>query len=104
MSEECQFTEPHVKHQWWVASEKIQASDFRQCPGVKDPNRPGYEYTKQAQGIFEAKDQYTPIGRRHLHYLFQKGRWDWVVREGKHSPLCGTPRCRPVIIRHGGSG
>lgn len=47
--------------------------------------------------IFSEREE-TPTGDRHLHFLLSKGRWEWIVRTGKNSRLCGTKRCRPVTI------
>lgn len=45
-----------------------------------------------------APKQETPTGDRHLHLLARgKGTLRWVVRS-RRSLLCGTPRCRLVII------
>lgn len=38
-----------------------------------------------------------PLGKKHLHFLFRAAP-QWVVRIRK-SPLCGTLRCRLVVIK-----
>ena len=47
--------------------------------------------------IKEAPGMPTPVGDLHLHLLAAKGRYAWTVRHQK-SALCGTPRCRRVLI------
>ena len=46
----------------------------------------------------EARDQETPLGPRHLHWVHRDGGGHWLVRGQKKSSLCGTIRCREVVI------
>lgn len=39
----------------------------------------------------------TPTSELHIHFLYVKGRWNWVLRGGR-SPLCKTRRCRRVYL------
>lgn len=41
----------------------------------------------------------TPTKHRHVHLLWLRGRWDWVVRDERLSSLCKTDRCRRVEIK-----
>lgn len=58
----------------------------------------GFETETERHGEPLAKLSDTPIGARHLHFLYVKGRWEWVVRHPGGSPLCKTVRCRRVEI------
>lgn len=98
---QCEYTKPHPKHSWWEGIVG-KVGDYRQCEGVQNnPSSPTYEwFTKQALGEFELWTTQPDLnGKHHLHFLFQKGRWEWVVRPGGSSPLCKTPRCRRVTIK-----
>lgn len=50
------------------------------------------------QALLLAKDLPTPIGSKNLHYAFREGEGRWIVRTRRNS-LCGTRRCRMVIIQ-----
>ena len=39
-----------------------------------------------------------PTGERHLHFVWARGRGEWLVRFHQ-GVLCGTPRCRLVTIK-----
>lgn len=41
----------------------------------------------------------TPLGKKHLHLVCPSGAWIWIVREGGHSAICKTDRCRPVVVK-----
>ena len=112
MNEQCAYTKPHPKHHWWIAITVAGVSprppsNYRECPGIKDPNPPPFgetgraTHSKQALGEWELWQQgagaWPPVGERHLHFLYLRGHWEWVVRYGK-SVLCNTPRCRRVEI------
>ncbi len=49
------------------------------------------------QSLEEALTEPTPTGLRHLHYAHRDGEGRWVVRTRRNA-LCGTARCRQVII------
>lgn len=64
----------------------------------RNRRRPHWDAPKQELGEFEVEREPCLNGRRHLHYLFTKGKWEWVLRQGRFSSLCGTTRCRVVEI------
>ncbi|KKK51287.1 hypothetical protein LCGC14_3116470 [marine sediment metagenome] len=49
------------------------------------------------QSLEEAMTEPTPTGLRHLHYAHRDGEGRWTVRTRRNA-LCGTARCRIVII------
>ena len=59
---------------------------------------PEYGASKQKVGEWEVRGIRSLLGIYHLHFLFQKGRWEWVLRY-KKSGLCSTTRCRMVNIK-----
>ncbi len=61
---------------------------------------PDWQAPKQEQGEWRAyrEPPFIPNHEYHLHYLFTKGKWEWVLRLGRKSPCCGTARCRIVIL------
>ncbi len=67
---------------------------------MPDEPMPNWTEPKQKQGEWWARrEPPIVIGRRyHLHYLFVKGKWQWVLRLGRKSICCGTPRCRIVTL------
>lgn len=113
--DKCEYDKPHPRHTWWADTDEVPRpmSAFRQCPGIPDPVGPPpgasswTTHSKQALGEFELwkREQALKVmgktsqfkGEYHLHFLFLRGHWEWVVREVKSS-LCGTPRCRKAII------
>lgn len=38
-----------------------------------------------------------PVGNVHMHFFYRSHKPIWAVRV-RHSPLCGTPRCRLVSM------
>ena len=56
------------------------------------------ELSEGEVALEEAKDQETPLGPRHLHWVHRDGGGHWLVRGAKQSSLCGTIRCRKVVI------
>lgn len=65
----------------------------------REKKRPRWDAPKQEHGEFEVEDEPSLTGLRHAHFLFVKGRWDWVIRSGeRRSPLCGTTRCRMIAV------
>ena len=54
------------------------------------------------RALHEAESELTPLGERHLHYIVGRNPGHWGVRTKKGS-LCGTPRCRLVMILEMGS-
>ena len=56
------------------------------------------DLTEPEVALEEAKDQPTPLGPRHLHWVHRDGGGHWLVRGQKTSSLCGTIRCRKVVI------
>jgi len=56
------------------------------------------DLTEPEVALDEVKDKPTPLGPRHLHWVHNAGASYWLVRGAKKSPLCGTPRCREVVI------
>ena len=64
--------------------------------------KPGWDAPKQEQGEYYAQRQpaFSEREAHHMHYLFTKGYWEWVLRRGavRKNTLCGTPRCRKVFI------
>ncbi len=54
--------------------------------------------TAPEQALEKATHEPTPLGPRHLHYIVGRDPGHWVVRS-KRGPLCGTPRCRLVVIK-----
>lgn len=101
---QCSYQKPHPSHTWQTGGENIEERD-RYCTGVQDPNCPMGDsglitHSKQALGEWELWREWSGvvvIGKQHLHFLFLRGDWNWVVRSHK-SPLCGTPRCKRVWI------
>ena len=57
------------------------------------------DLTEPEVALEEAKDQETPLGPRHLHWVHRDGGGHWLVRGAKQSSLCGTIRCRKVYIQ-----
>ena len=57
------------------------------------------ELSEPEVALEEAKDKSTPLGPRHLHWVHRDGGGHWLVRGGKKSSLCGTARCREVVIQ-----
>ncbi len=55
--------------------------------------------TEPEVALEEARDQETPLGPRHLHWVHRDGGGHWLVRGQKRSSLCGTIRCREVFIQ-----
>lgn len=113
MNEQCVYDKPHPKHHWWIDGKTAPITNYRNCEGIPEPRGTtigtegsGYlTHTKQALGEFELWErEQRHVGAalhianaRHLHFLFLRGHWEWVLRWSK-SGLCGTPRCRRVII------
>lgn len=100
----CEYEKPHPGHSWWLDGSTTPTSNYRHCEGVKvNPSVATYQwFTKQALGEFELWATQPDLnGEHHLHFVFQKGRWEWVFRAGGSSPLCKTPRCRLVTIKEG---
>lgn len=101
----CEYTKPHPSHHWWIDEPELSHSQsYRTCEGIKGTGFGDRSYarnfTKQELGEFEiwekAVEEFN--GEYHLHFMFNaRGRWEWVLRESK-SPLCGTLRCRRVVI------
>ena len=56
------------------------------------------DLTEPEVALEEARDQPTPLGPRHLHWVHRDGGGHWLVRGQKRSSLCGTLRCREVVI------
>ena len=54
--------------------------------------------TEPEVALEEAADKETPLGPRHLHWVHRDGGGHWLVRGAKQSSLCGTIRCRKVVI------
>ncbi len=54
--------------------------------------------TEPEVALEEAKDQETPLGLRHLHWVHRDGGGHWLVRGQKKRSLCGTVRCRKVYV------
>ena len=54
--------------------------------------------TEPEVALEEARDQETPLGPRHLHWVHRDGGGHWLVRGQKKSSLCGTIRCRKVYV------
>ncbi len=55
-------------------------------------------FTEAEVALEEAKEKKTPLGPRHLHWVHRDGGGHWLVRGDKKSSLCGTVRCREVVI------
>ena len=58
---------------------------------------PTYRKPLWSKGKEEVAKEGSLSGERHLHYLYQKGRWEWVLRS-KLSALCPTSLCRMVTV------
>ncbi len=56
------------------------------------------ELSEPEVALEEAKGKETPLGPRHLHWVHRDGGGHWLVRGEKRSSLCGTARCREVVI------
>ena len=59
---------------------------------------PGYGASKQVQGEYEVQGEPSLSGIHHLHFLFTKGKWEWVLRTKYSPPLCDSTRCRMVTV------
>lgn len=114
---QCEYTKPHPGHHWWLDGSTTPVSNYQQCEGMRDTNPPPFgesgrlTHSKQALGEWEiwkmeqeVGTASRPRGKKHLHFLYLRGNWEWVVRPGGSSPLCKTPRCRAVTIKEAKNG